>query len=174
MNVRARVVRRARLKAALFYWLVVPGLVVGGGLLLDRLFGWRPWPWSLAILIAAVLLVTGGSLLVQRATADFAFYGRGTPAPQDPPKRLVTGGVYAWCRHPMWLGYDLAALGVILLWRSPAMLLICYPLFLLLQLRFLLLREEPRLVRRFGTDYQRYRRRVPLLFPRPGRGKEER
>ncbi|TYO98940.1 protein-S-isoprenylcysteine O-methyltransferase Ste14 [Geothermobacter ehrlichii] len=173
MNVRARVVRRSRVRAAVFYWLVLPGLVVVVGLLLDRLFGWRAWPWSLSVLIAAVLLVIGGSLLVQRATADFAFYGQGTPAPQDPPKRLVTDGVYAWCRHPMWLGYDLAALGVVLLWRSPAMLLICYPLFLLLQLRFLLRREEPRLLRRFGAEYQRYRQQVPLLLPRPGRGKEK-
>lgn len=168
-EVRERMLRRARLRALLLYWLVLPAAVILSGLALDALFGWHRWPLSTAVLLVAGLLIAAGVLVIQRATADLALLGGGTPAPQDPAKQLVTGGSYAWCRHPMWFGYDLAALGVVLLWRSPAMLLIAFPLFILLQVRFLLFREEPRLERRFGDSYRAYRSRVPLLLPRPPR-----
>ncbi|RMF48397.1 MAG: hypothetical protein D6751_00325, partial [Deltaproteobacteria bacterium] len=117
---RERMLRRARIRALLLYWLVLPAAVILSGLVLDALIGWRHWPLSTAVLLVAGLLIAAGILVIQRATADLALLGGGTPAPQDPAKRLVTGGSYAWCRHPMWFGYDLAALGVVLLWRSPA------------------------------------------------------
>lgn len=165
--------RRARLRALLFYWLVLPAAVILSGLAVDALFGWRRWPLSMAVLLVAGLLIVFGVLVIQRATADLALLGGGTPAPQDPARRLVTGGSYAWCRHPMWFGYDLAALGVVLLFRSPAMLLIVWPAFILLQVRFLRHREEPRLRRRFGDAYRDYCSRVPLLLPRLPRKQEK-
>ncbi|ORJ59805.1 hypothetical protein B5V00_09015 [Geothermobacter hydrogeniphilus] len=156
-----------QLRAALLYWLWLPAAVIGGGLLFDWLLGWARWPYRSATLIAAALLVACGIWIVGRATHDFARWGEGTPAPQAPPKRLVTEGIYAWCRHPMWFGYDLAALGVVLGCRSWGMLLFSYPLFIVLQLRFLRRREEHLLVKRFRDDYLNYRDRVPLLIPRP-------
>ncbi len=155
-----------QLRAALLYWLWLPGAVLSGGWLLDQLFGWDRWPLWGGLLLAAGALVVSGIWMVDRATRDFARYGAGTPAPQAPPKRLVTEGIYAWCRHPMWFGYDLAAFGIIMLCRSWGMLLVSFPIFILLQLRFLRRQEERLLVKRYQTDYLNYRDRVPLLIPR--------
>jgi len=165
MAVRPGDIRRFRLRAAATYWLLIPAAVIGGGLGLDRLVDWPQWPHTRPVLLAAGLLLGGGCWLIRRATADFARYGQGTPAPQDPPRRLVTEGCYAWCRHPMWLGYDLAALGVVLLLRSWGTLLVAWPLLLALQIRFLKSREELLLQKRFGREYREYCRRVPLLLP---------
>ena len=163
-GVRRQVVRRARLRAAIFYWLIIPAAVIGGGLLLDRwLPSWQAGGWSLLV---AGLLVVAGCALVQKATVDLFRYGQGTPAPQDPPRRLVTAGSYAWCRHPMFLGYDLAAWGVGLLLASPGMLLVSLPVMLLWQW-FFLRREERLLDKRFPESWPEYRQRVPLLLPRP-------
>ena len=162
-KVRRQAVRRARLRAAILYWLIIPAAVIGGGLLLDRwLPSWQAGGWSLLV---AGLLVVAGCALVQKATVDLFRYGQGTPAPQDPPRRLVTAGSYAWCRHPMFLGYDLAAWGVGLLLTSPGMLLVSLPVMLLWQVMFLR-REERLLARRFPETWPEYRQRVPLLIPR--------
>lgn len=117
---------------------------------------------------AGFLLIACGVGLVQKATSDLARYGNGTPAPQAPARRLVIAGSYGWCRHPMFLGYDLAAGGVGLLLASPGMILISLPVMLILQIR-VLFREEKLLEKRFPTSWRDYRARVPLLVPRPFR-----
>ena len=136
------------------------------GLVLDRFFALPAIPASVALVGSASLLVAAGTWIIHRATRDFEKIGLGTPNPFRPPKVLVTTGVYRWCRHPMFLGYDLAALGVTLLLRSWSMLLLSLPLMLLWQLRFLK-KEEELLSRRFRDDYDAYRRQVPMLLPWP-------
>jgi protein-S-isoprenylcysteine O-methyltransferase Ste14 len=159
-----RGLRRARRRAGLIYWVFIPAATIGGGWLLDqRLPGWTLGNWGLA---GGLMMVGAGVALVQKATVDLARHGDGTPAPQAPAKRLVTAGSYAWCRHPMFLGYDLAAWGVALLLASPGMLLVSLPLMLFLQLRFLH-REEIVLEKLFQQAWRDYRARVPLLVPRP-------
>ena len=155
---------RARIRAGLLYWVMIPAATIGGGLMLDLFLPvWQRGGWMAA---AGLLLMTAGVALVQKATADLARYGNGTPAPQAPARRLVNIGCYAWCRHPMFLGYDLVAWGVGLLLASPGMLLVSLPVMLFLQLRFLK-REEVLLERRFQQSWRDYRSRVPLLVPWP-------
>jgi protein-S-isoprenylcysteine O-methyltransferase Ste14 len=163
---------RARLRDALIFWLYIPAAVIGGGWGADFLLQLPSpaFPRRPVLGLAAVLLI-GGVLLIQKATLDFRRIGGGTPNPQDPPVRLVREGSYALCRHPMYLGYDLAALGTILLFRSWGMLLIAYPLLLIGQIPALK-KEETRLERRFGEEYGRYRRRVPFLLPNPFSGRK--
>jgi len=160
---------RARLRDALVYWLYIPAAVIGGGRAVDLLLGLPRLPGGSRgwVAVAASLLAAGG-WFIHRSTADLRALGEGTPNPRFPPRQLVTGGVYAWCRHPMFFGYDLAALGVLLLFRSGGMLCLAYPVFLLLQLRFLR-REEKILHRRFGRRFEAYRREVPMLIPRLSR-----
>jgi protein-S-isoprenylcysteine O-methyltransferase Ste14 len=156
--------RRARLRAGLLYWVLIPAATIGNGWLCDR---WLPtWQRDGLTVSAGLLLFGTGVALVQKATGDLARFGDGTPAPQAPARRLVTTGSYAWCRHPMFLGYDLAAWGVALLLASPGMLLISLPVMLFLQVRFLY-REEMLLEKRFHQAWRDYRERVPLLVPRP-------
>lgn len=162
--VAGQILRRARLRAWLLYWVLIPAMTIVSGLCLDLgLPSWQPGGWAVA---AGLLLVIAGVALVRQATIDLARHGAGTPAPQAPARQLVTTGSYAWCRHPMFLGYDLAAWGTGLLLASPGMLLFSLPVMLILQLRFLR-REEKLLEKRFHQNWQNYRARVPLLIPRP-------
>lgn len=157
---------RARFRDALIFWLYIPVAVIGGGLAIDLLLPWPSPAFSSRMVSGpAVVVLLAGVLLISRAMLDFKRIGGGTPNPQDPPVRLVTRGSYALCRHPMYLGYDLAALGVVLLLRSWGVLLVAYPLLLIAQ-RPALHREEERLERRFGEAYRAYRRQVPFLWPR--------
>lgn len=157
----------ARFKDALIYWFYIPIALIGSGLLIDYIAGLSRFPSSLPFIVVAVILIFCGTILIQKATNDLMMYGEGTPNPRVPAKRLVTQGSFSYCRHPMFLGYDLTALGIILLFRSYSLLLICYPAFILLQNRFLRGSEEEILARRFGSEFEEYRRRVPFLLPNP-------
>ncbi|HSR36913.1 MAG TPA: isoprenylcysteine carboxylmethyltransferase family protein [Desulfurivibrionaceae bacterium] len=157
---------KEQLHDAAFYWLVIPGAVILSGLILDRVLALPAITGGMVFTAMALALLTAGSWIITKATRDFEAIGHGTPNPFRPPKVLITSGAYRWCRHPMFLGYDLAALGVVFLFRSWAMLCISLPLMLAWQLRFLQ-KEEETLSRRFREGYDGYRRQVPLLLPWP-------
>lgn len=68
--------------------------------------------------VGGVLVLLGGSLALW-CILTFVFVGRGTPAPFDPPRRLVTRGPYRVVRNPMYLGAGLTLLGAALFYGSP-------------------------------------------------------
>jgi len=154
----------AQIKDGLRYWVYIPAAVIFGGMTTDLLFELPDMPKHWAFFPISLIVIISGAGLIQKATKDLALYGAGTPNPLRPPKRLVVEGSYGLCRHPMFFGYDLAALGVVLLFRSWGMLLFAYPVFILMEYRFLQA-EERKLEKRFGEQFGAYRKSVPLLFP---------
>ena len=102
---------------------------------------------------------------------------RGSPVPLNPPQRLVTTGLYAYVRNPMLTGWFILMLGLGILLRSLSLILIFTPAFVLLNLIYLKAIEEKEMERKFGDEYLRYKREVPMFFPRfkgrkPGSGKD--
>ena len=118
--------------------------------------------------IAGVVVGASGAVLALWCIAAFIVIGRGTPAPFDPPRRLVVVGPYRWVRNPMYIGAALALAGAALFYESWALLGYCAA-FLLVTYLFVVVYEEPVLRATFGDDYVRYCERVgPWL---PGRGR---
>lgn len=111
-----------------------------------------------------VLLIAGGAVAL-RCALLFVSRGRGTPAPFDPPRAFVAVGPYRWVRNPMYVGGLTALLGFGLWHRSAAMALFTGVVWAAAHL-FVVGVEEPGLVRRFGGDYEAYRRRVNRWLPR--------
>lgn len=153
-----------QLRDALVYWLYIPGAVILSGLLLDLLGGFPSLPGGKSLVVGGIALITTGMFIIWQATMDLKRFGEGTPNPRRPPKVLVTAGSYRFCRHPMFLGYDCAALGVVLLFGSLAMLLVSYPIFICLQVCFLR-KEERYLAHRFQQRFATYQQQVPFLIP---------
>jgi protein-S-isoprenylcysteine O-methyltransferase Ste14 len=106
-----------------------------------------------------------GLVLFGASLGRFMREGKGTLAPWDPPRRLVLRGPYRYVRNPM-------ISGVLLVLFGEAGVLLSRPqlewalVFLVLNLIYIPLVEEPMLIDRFGTDYREYRRHVPALLPR--------
>ena len=116
--------------------------------------------------MAAVLV---GALIAAWCVGTFVVVGRGTPAPFDPPRRLVVRGPYRFVRNPMYLGAALALAGAALVYRSVA--LVVYLLVLAAASHaFVVGYEEHALARLFGADYDAYRARVRRWIPWPRRG----
>jgi protein-S-isoprenylcysteine O-methyltransferase Ste14 len=115
--------------------------------------------------VAGMLLGVSGALLALTCILTFAFVGRGTPAPFDPPRRLVVRGPYRLVRNPMYLGAGLALAGAALFYRSIPLLGYA-GLFLLITHVFVVLYEEPTLRRTFEGDYEEYCRRTGRWWPK--------
>lgn len=104
---------------------------------------------------------------------DFAVTGRGTPAPIDPPKRLVVRGLYRRVRNPMYLGVLLVVAGWAVVSRSGRVVGYGLGVAVVFHLVVVLM-EEPLLRRRFGASYEAYCRAVNRWLPgRPYRAAEE-
>jgi len=115
--------------------------------------------------IAGIIIVSIGAAIALWCVVAFAWIGKGTPAPFDPPRRLVVRGPYRFVRNPMYIGGALAFAGAALFYRS-LFLLAYFCLFLLAACLFVLFYEEPTLRRSFGTDYETYCHRVHRWWPR--------
>lgn len=155
---------RYQLRDAAIYWLFLPGCVLATGQMFDHLFHWSGFGLTPYLMVASLVLIIVGSALISAAMRAFSTLGQGTANPRRPPVTLVKNGVYAICRHPMFFGYDLAALGVVLLSHSLATLWISFPGFILGQILFLR-KEERYLARRYKDAFAAYQQEVPFLLP---------
>jgi protein-S-isoprenylcysteine O-methyltransferase Ste14 len=113
---------------------------------------------------AGMVIGAAGAVIALWCVFTFAFIGRGTPAPFDPPRRLVIRGPYRFVRNPMYIGAGLALAGVALFYGSLVLLGFTCGFFLAAHL-FVLWYEEPTLRRTFGQEYEAYCRRVQRWRP---------
>lgn len=116
--------------------------------------------------VAGMLVGAIGAALALWCIFAFATIGEGTPAPFDPPRKLVIRGPYRYVRNPMYIGAALALAGATLFYGS-APLLAYAAAFLVVCHLFVLTYEEPMLRRTFGADYEAYRQRVGRWWPFP-------
>ena len=114
---------------------------------------------------AGIAICALGVLVALSCVLAFAWIGKGTPAPFDPPQRLVVRGLYACVRNPMYLGGASALAGAALYYQSLDLLLFAVA-FLAAAHLFVVLYEEPTLRRTFGEQYETYCRRVHRWLPR--------
>ena len=115
--------------------------------------------------VAGFILGISGAAIAVACILTFVFVGKGTPAPFDPPRRLVVGGPYRVVRNPMYLGATLALCGAALFYQSGPLFGYAV-LFLLVTHTFVVVYEEPALRRTFDGDYEAYCRRVGRWWPK--------
>jgi protein-S-isoprenylcysteine O-methyltransferase Ste14 len=133
-------------------------LVLGFGL--DRL---TPLPLDFRE-HALLCWIAGGGLILLGvailATGARNFVRADTPVPSNQPVRaLVTAGIHGWSRNPMYVGMLLLYAGIGIAARSPWVLVLALPLFIILRYG-IVAREEGYLERRFGDAYREYKARV--------------
>jgi protein-S-isoprenylcysteine O-methyltransferase Ste14 len=114
--------------------------------------------------LLAIPLWFTGSVVILQCFWDFAFRGRGTPAPMDPPKELVVAGFYRYVRNPIYVGVILIFLGHFLWFGYWALLMYTVLSFIGVHF-FILLYEEPTLKKTFGARYEKYLETVPRWIP---------
>ncbi|MGH9111346.1 MAG: methyltransferase family protein [Acidimicrobiales bacterium] len=146
------------------FLVVVPGVVAG--LVPWVLTGWRGGEslWMAAQVLGVALIVGGAAVLIV-AFARFVVEGLGTPAPIAPTDHLVVGGFYRYVRNPMYLAVEALIVGQALVLGRSVLVIYAAAVWAVVG-AFVHWYEEPALSRRFGTQYEAYRRGVPAWRPR--------
>jgi protein-S-isoprenylcysteine O-methyltransferase Ste14 len=152
--------------SALFF-AVAPGVVAG--VVPWLITGWEvEAEWWAPLRVAGATLVVAAAAVLVHAFARFVVEGLGTPAPVAPTERLVVGGLYRHVRNPMYIAVVATIVGQALLLGSGALLVYAAVAWAGMA-AFVRFYEEPTLARRYGAEYESYRRAVPAWLPRPRR-----
>ena len=114
--------------------------------------------------VAGMILVGIGTAIALWCVFTFVFIGKGTPAPFDPPRKLVIRGPYRFVRNPMYIGAGMTLAGAALFYESLSIFIYTCLFFLITHL-FVVLYEEPTLRRTFGNQYEAYCRRTTRWWP---------
>jgi protein-S-isoprenylcysteine O-methyltransferase Ste14 len=132
-------------------------------------FAPRPWPGGAAgagfdygDVLGILLLLLGQGLRV--AVIGFAYIKRGGENRRIAADDLVTDGLFAHCRNPLYVGNVLILSGLFFVHGSPWVIGLGIGFFVFAYIA-ITLAEEAFLAGRFGAAYQDYLRRVPRFFP---------
>src|SRR5215468_2905071 len=127
------------------------------GTMVDSVLGVSAFAFPLAKVVAWLLLALG---FLVRVWATIYFYAHNMRVISlKPQKALITSGPYRFSRNPLYLGGNVFIFfGAALLLGSPTALF-ATAIHLPLIDRFIR-REEEQLERRFGEDWQSYKKRV--------------
>jgi protein-S-isoprenylcysteine O-methyltransferase Ste14 len=144
------------------------------GAVLFRHRGWLPVPFLLVPLLAYgvieasnwvfgfVFIVLGEAIRL----AGVAAAGTVTRRRSRTVQRLVTYGIFAWMRNPLYVGNFLIWIGFIVvsgvLWFIPVAIVL-----FAIEYTFIVRYEEGVLESIFGEEYLRYKSRTSRWFPRP-------
>ena len=158
--------RRTTAAAVSVAWGVALGVTFGG--LLPYLLGdWhfhQPLPdWAIAQ-AAGGLFIGAGLVPIVASFVEFT-KANGTPVPVASPPRLVVSGFYRYVRNPIYVGFLVMLLGEALLFGSLGLLKYAAVAWCI-GAAAVHWYEEPTLARKFGAEYQDYRRAVRAWIPR--------
>ncbi len=123
-------------------------------------FGEQFWLWP--VIIGLVITICGQ--LIRGATIGLAYIIRGGRDKKVYAEELVTSGIFAHCRNPLYVGNILMLLGVGILANSLIYLVIVMPAFLFIY-QCIVLAEENFLRSKFGQAFDEYCSRVNRWFP---------
>jgi protein-S-isoprenylcysteine O-methyltransferase Ste14 len=160
--------RMAAILKTIIFTLVLPCTIVV----------WAPWRWILprgtrldlggAHALGVLPFALGAAIYFWCAFWAFARVGGGTPAPIDPPRRLIVHGLYRYVRNPMYWGVLLMLAGESIAFGNRVLLQYSVAICAMFVI-WVLIYEEPALRKRFGAEYEEYCRNVPRWIPRPPR-----
>lgn len=122
----------------------------------------NPWTW-----VPAAFLFCAGLILYRLSCYHFSLTQlAGLPEilPDRTEQRLVTTGIHARVRHPVYLAH----LCEMLAWSVGTGLAVCWALtaFAILTGAIMIKMEDQELEKRFGDEYRRYHSSVPAVVPR--------
>lgn len=118
--------------------------------------------WSI---IPGISFISVGMLVIIKTILMFIKIGKGTLAPWDPTRNIVTVGLYGYVRNPMILGVFTVLIGESLLFASLSIAAWSI-IFFIVNTVYFIFSEEPGLEKRFGKEYSEYKQNVPRWIPR--------
>lgn len=152
-------------KSAIFVLIFVILFIVAAPLLLSSLNDRLSLPrlWFVTGKSLGQFLLLAGGLALLNCFVVIKKFGQGTPVPIEPPKKLVTQGLFQFTRNPMYLALFAIILGEFFFFGT--LLLFIYFLLIILGFHlYVVKKEEPELEKKFGQEYLEYKEKTPRWF----------
>ena len=140
---------------------ILPLLFIYQGYVLDSIFNVPKLGKNFTIY--GIIFLTTGLMYMLFSMISLTRRGSGLPISHLPPKTLVRKGVYKISRHPIYIGYNFAFVGVGFLAKSFSISFISGTLLFISWILYATKFEESRLVTRFGDQYKNYIEKIQLL-----------
>ena len=122
-------------------------------------------PPNFLFYLAMFFFIFGLFLAIWSVRTFYKKGGDGTPGPWKPVSNLVISGPYRYVRNPMLLGvFSLLLFESILFSSLP--IFFWFIFFFIINIIYFKIFEEKELIRRFGANYEDYKNKVPMLFPK--------
>ncbi len=112
-----------------------------------------------ALMLTVIHLISNGLVLV-----GFIIMWKGWRLIHGAKGGLVTGGPYAYVRHPQYSGLFLAMTGMLIQWPTIITVLM-FPVLVYVYYR-LAKREENEMIMMFGDEYRNYMEKTPMFVPK--------
>ena len=125
------------------------------GHLLEELVGWRANPHFGPFHILSFVFIGGGFVMISAGWKKLYEAQRSGA--------LAVTGIYAWIRHPQYVGFVLVMFGFLLQWPT-LLTLAMFPVLVFMYWR-LARYEERETLAQHGEAYARYMQEVPGFFP---------
>ena len=122
-------------------------------------------PYTLIFYIAVFFLILGLWLAIWSVRTFYVRGGDGTPGPWRPISNLVVSGPYRYVRNPMLLGVFFLLLFESIFFTS-MYLFFWFIIFFVGNIFYFKNFEEKELIKRFGINYENYKKKVSMLFPK--------
>lgn len=139
---------------------VVGQFVIGVAAVVTALLTREPVPWFVQVL--SIILIVLGMGMFALAVLHLGENLSPMPKPREDKHALVTSGIYAFVRHPIYAGILVAAFGWSIFWGSLWAILLSVLLLVWLDVKS---RHEERWLAEKYPEYADYRSRVKKLIP---------
>tara|TARA_Y100000590_G_C15514174_1_gene936590 strand:- start:446 stop:952 length:507 start_codon:yes stop_codon:yes gene_type:complete len=119
---------------------------------------------SLTFYLSIFFAVIGLFLSIWSVRTFYKLGGDGTPGPWKPVSNLIIKGPYQYVRNPMLIGVFFLLLFESIFFTSIS-LFIWFIVFFIGNIIYFKSFEEKELTRRFGIEYEDYKKNVSMIFP---------
>ena len=119
-----------------------------------------------AVMLGIIHLISNALVII-----GFAIMWKGWKLIHGAKGELVTGGPYAYVRHPQYVGLFLVLIGMLIQWPT-IITAIMFPVLIYAYSR-LSKKEESEMIRLFGDEYRKYMEHTPMFIPKVGGEKED-
>ena len=126
------------------------------GHLPETLLGWKGDPHFSPPHIVSYILIGGGFILLSSAWEKLY--------KAQKQHKLATTGLYAWIRHPQYVGFVSIMLGFLFQWPT-LVTLTMFPILVFMYARLAKL-EEKEMIKEFHGQYMRYAKETPAFVPK--------
>jgi protein-S-isoprenylcysteine O-methyltransferase Ste14 len=119
------------------------------------LLGWKGDPHFSPLHILSYIFIGGGFIMLSSAWEKLY--------KAQKQQKLATTGLYAYIRHPQYVGFVAIMFGFLLQWPT-IVTISMFPILVFMYARLAKI-EEKEMVKEFGKEYEEYTKRTPAFVP---------